>query len=202
MNTARSLAPKEFVTKDGVYTMIHFRWSFWRRDLLVGLLASFVTASALLPFAWSAMRDRQEQVTMARQLAQAASLPAEPRAADANRQRALAQKNLIDQAADFAGFGDKPDAEVMHVTTGAVAPESPEGAHVLIDKKAATFSRGDIVVYRVDDENYLGRLVGVDSTASPLTIGRNGEVNRQVAVGNMVGLLIPDAKRCCRNRKE
>lgn len=88
----------------------------------------------------SVMRDQQEQVATARQLARASSLLAEQRAGEVDRQRIPVQKNLIDQAADFAGFDDKPDAEVLHVTTSAVAPEIPEGAHVLIDKQAATFA--------------------------------------------------------------
>jgi hypothetical protein len=167
--------------------MIRLRWTFWRRDLLVGLLASFLTASALLPFAWSTMRSQQEQVATARQLAQAASLLADQRGADVDRHRTLAQKNLIDQAADFAGFGEKADAEVMQVTTSAVAPEIPEGAHVLIDKKAVTYSRGHIVVYRVDDKNYLGRVIAVDAAAGQLTIGRNGEANRQVEIDKVAG---------------
>jgi hypothetical protein len=167
--------------------MLRIRWCSWRRDLLVGLLASFLTATALLPFAWSAMRDHQEQAATARQLAQAAALLAEQRGADADRQRVLAQKNLIDQAVDFAGFGDSPDAEIFQVTTAAVAPEIPQGAHVLIDKKAATFGKGDIVVYRVDDKNYLGRVVEVDKTTGHVTVGRNGEKNRQVVISNVAG---------------
>lgn len=133
------------------------------------------------------MRDQQEQAATAHRLAQAASLLAEQRSADADRQRKLAQKNLIDQAADFAGFGEKSDAEIMQVTTTAVAPEIPESAHVLIDKKAAAYTRGDIVVYRVEDKNYLGRVVDVDSEAKFLTIGRNGEKNRQVAIAKVAG---------------
>lgn len=167
--------------------MIHLRWMFWRRDLLVSLLASGLTASVLLPFAWSAMRDQQEQAATARKLAQAASLLADQRAAEAAQQHALAQKNLIDQATDFAGFGDKPDAEVLQVSTDAVAPEIPKLAHVLIDKRATIYARGDIVVYRIDDKNYLGRVVDVDMEARQLTVGRNGEANRQVAIGDVVG---------------
>jgi hypothetical protein len=155
--------------------MIHIRWTSWRRDLLVALLASLLTAVVLMSFALAAIRRE-------RALVKAALLRAE-----ADRQRALAQKNLVEQAADFIGMNDRSEAEVFHVTTDAVAPEIPLGAHVLIDKKATVFGVGDTVVCRIDDKNYLGRVVAVDRAGGKLTMGRNGEEKRTVPIADVIG---------------
>ena len=170
--------------------MIRLRLTPWRRDLLVGLLASLLTASVLVPLGWAAVREQRDQADVARKKAEAVALRAEQSAVEAAQQRALAKRNLIDQALDSAllpGFADRSEAEVRSVTTSAVAPEIPEGAHVLIDKKASSFAVGDIVIYRVEGNYYLGRVVVVDKASGRLTVGRNGEPDRQVLVGDVVG---------------
>jgi hypothetical protein len=43
------------------------------------------------------------------------------------------------------------------------------------------------VVYRVDGKNYLGRVVAAEPKSDRLTIGRNGEPNRQVPIKEMLG---------------
>src|SRR5262249_55416027 len=127
------------------------------------------------------------RASAAHRMAQAAALLAEQKSADADHQRAQAQRNLIDRAADLAGFGDRSQAEVLRVTTAAVAPEIPQDAHLLIDKKASFFTVGDIVIYRVDGKNYIGRVAAVEQTAGRLTVGRNGEPNSQVAISDVAG---------------
>jgi hypothetical protein len=167
--------------------MIRVRWTTWRRDVLVAVLASLLTASVLVPLGWAAVRDQREQAEAARQTAEVAKLLAKQKAAEADQQRAQAQRKLVEDAADFAGIGGRGEAEVMRVTTAAVSPEIPEGAHLLIDKKALSYAVGDIVIYRVEGNNYLGRVVAVDKEAGRLTVGRNREANRQLAVGDVVG---------------
>src|SRR5438034_8795006 len=98
--------------------MIRIRWTTWRHDLLVGVLASLATTSVLVPISWAAVSDHREQAEVARRMAQAAALLAEQKAAEADQQRAQAQRNLVDQAANFA-VGDKSQAEVFRVTTDA-----------------------------------------------------------------------------------
>ena len=120
-------------------------------------------------------------------MAQVAARLAEQKGAEAEQQRALAQRHLVEQAADFAGLGDQADAAILRVTTAAVAPEIPKGAHLLIDKKAAAYAVGDIVIYAVAGKNYLGRVLAVEQAAGRLTIGRNGEANRQVPCGDVLG---------------
>jgi hypothetical protein len=167
--------------------MIRIRVTGWRRDLLVGVLASLLTAAALVPLGWAAVRGQRRQAEDARNLAlQVARLADQQAAAADDRLR----RNLVDQAANLLDFhvaGDNPDAEIFHVTTDAVAPEVPAGAHLLIDKKAAAFGVGDIVVFRVADKNYLGRVRAVDREAGLLTVGRNGEPDRRVPGGDVLG---------------
>jgi hypothetical protein len=154
-------------------------WPTWRRDLLVGLLASCVTASVLAPIGWASLRQEQtEKAHLVSQL-EAKFLQA----------RDQVQRNLVEQAAkaylDFSGGGDLAETEIFQVTTDTIAPEVPQGAHLLIDKKAATFAVGDIVVFRDGGNNYLGRVVAADPAR--LTVGRNGQENRSVAISSVVG---------------
>jgi hypothetical protein len=119
-------------------------------------------------------------------MAHAAAQLAEDKAAEADQQHALAQRNLVDQAANFA-VGDKSEAEVFRVSTDAISPEIPLDAYLLIDKKATSFAVGDIVVYTAEGNNYLGRVVAVEKATGRLTVGRNGESPRQVAVRDVLG---------------
>jgi len=164
------------------------RWTGWRRDLFVGLLASAVTAAVLVPLGGAALRDQRQRAEQARDLALQAARPAELQAAEAGDQ---AGRNLVDQAAramrDFGVMDERPDAEVFRVSTDAVAPEIPQGAHVLIDKKARSFAPGDIVVFRVEDKTYLGRVLRTDAAAGLVVVGRNGEPDRQVPAGQVIG---------------
>jgi hypothetical protein len=162
-------------------------WMGWRRDLIVGGLASLLTSLVLVPVAWSSERRGQELAEAAHREAQAATLRAEQMAAEAEQQRALAQRNLVEQAADFAGFGDHPEAEAMRVTTDAVSPEVPKDGWLLIDKKAASWAPGDIVVFRQEGRNYLGRVVAFDRGKGSVTVARNGEKSREVPVADLLG---------------
>src|SRR4051812_4138651 len=107
--------------------MIRLRWAGWRRDLLVAVLASLITAAVLVPLGRSAARDQRDQIEAARRMAEAAAVMAE-------RQREHAQRNLIEEAADVVGLGGKGDAEVFRISSDAVAPEIPEGALALLDR--------------------------------------------------------------------
>ena len=149
-------------------------------------LASLATALVLVPIAWASQRRGQEQLEEARREAQAATVRAEQKSAEAEQQHALAQRAMLDQAADFAGLGDR-DAEAMHVTTDAVSPEVPRDGWLLIDKKATSWAPGDIVVFRQDGRNYLGRVIAFDRLAGRLRIARNGEPERVIAVANILG---------------
>ena len=93
----------------------------------------------------------------------------------------------MERAADFAGFNDPSGAEVMRVSSKAITPEVPEGAYLLIDKKASSYVAGDIVVFREDDRNYLGRVLSFDKVADRMTIARNGELNREVRAADLIG---------------
>jgi hypothetical protein len=160
----------------------------WRRDVLIGVLASGLTMAVLVSLAWAAVRQERARVEDARRLValQAARL-ARPDAALALDE---ARRALVEQAADVLGnLGGpaKSEAEVMGVSSDAVAPEVPQGAYLLIDKKAAAYSVGDIVVFRVGENNYLGRVVTVDKEAGHMTVGRNHEADRQVVLGDVLG---------------
>jgi type II secretory pathway pseudopilin PulG len=159
----------------------------WRRDVLVGLLASVLTAAALGSVGWAALLQQRERAEEARHLALQAARLARQEAAQARDQ---AQRALVDQAADVIGNLGGPanaEAEALRVSTAAVAPEIPQGAYVLIDKKAATYAVGDIVVFRVGPNNLLGRVVALDREAGRITVGRNQEANRQIALGDVLG---------------
>src|SRR5262245_2957001 len=120
----------------------------WPRDLLIGGLASLLTGLVLAPLAWASHRHQQEQAEAARREAQVAALHAEEKAAEAQQQRDLTKQAMLARAADFAGFSDQSAAEAMRVMTDAVSPEVPKDAWLLIDKKARTYSVGDIVVFK------------------------------------------------------
>jgi len=156
----------------------------YQRDVLVFVLASAVTALVFsVPFAKALQSER----TRAAQAFDAAR-EAEQSAAATREQ---SQRNLLDQAAhllrDFEGVGDKAESEVLKVSTNAVAPELPEGAYLLIDKKPSGYAVGDIVVYRADGKNYLGRVIAAEPKSDQLTVGRNGEPDRQVPIKDMLG---------------
>jgi hypothetical protein len=159
----------------------------WRRDVLVGFLASVLTGAVLLPLGRAALQQQRQQAEAAYHVAlQAARLARQ----DAATARDQAQRALVDRAADVLGpLGgpEKAEAEALRVTTRAVAPEIPEGAYVLIDRKSSTYAIGDIVVFRVGENKFLGRVVAVEKEAGRLTVGRNHEADRQIAVGDVLG---------------
>lgn len=153
----------------------------------MGGLASLLTAVIFVPYAWASQRQLQEQAEAARQEALAAAQRAEEKAAEAEQQRDLAHRAMLERAADFTGFGDKAAAEAMRVMTAAVTPEVPKDAWLLIDKKASSYVAGDIVIFRDGGNNYLGRVVAVDRAAGRVTVGRNGEENRMIALTALAG---------------
>lgn len=159
----------------------------WWRDVLVGGLTSLLTAVVFVPYAWASQRQLEAQAEAARQEAQVAAQRAEEKAAEAEQQRDLAHRALLERAADFTGFGDKAAVEVMRVMTAAITPEVPKGAWLLIDKKASSYVAGDIVIFRDGGNNYLGRVVAVDKVEGRMTVGRNGEENRVIAASQLAG---------------
>ncbi|HEV3164735.1 MAG TPA: S24/S26 family peptidase [Isosphaeraceae bacterium] len=167
--------------------MNQIRWTRWRRDLLIGGTASFLTAAVLVTLGQAAILGRRQQAETAMRLALQAAHQAEQKAAETKDQ---ASRDLVNAAADalleFRG-GDRADSDILQVSSDAVAPEVPKGGYLLIDKKAASYPVGDIVVVRVEDKNYLGRVVAFNKAAGRLTIGRNGEANREVAVDDVMG---------------
>lgn len=159
----------------------------WRRDLLVGCLASLLTSVPAVSIVFASHHSGRQEVDAARREARAATALAEQRAAEADQQRALARRALVVQAADFAGFGLDAGAEVMQVTTDAVAPEIPRNGWLLLDKKASSWVVGDIVVFRQGTNNYLGRVIASHEAGDRLTVGRNGEKNREIRVADLLG---------------
>jgi hypothetical protein len=167
--------------------MIRTRWPGWRRDLLSGVLAAGLTAAVLVPLGRSAVQRERRQAEAAEERALEAGRLEERRAAEAREQ---AQRNLVEQAGrlllDFQGDENK-EAVVLHVTTAAVAPEVPRGAHLLIHKKTGAFQVGDIVAFRVEGNTWVGRVLAIDKGTGRLTVGRNGEANREVATADVIG---------------
>lgn len=143
--------------------MSNLSWPRWRRDLLVGLFGMLLSLFVSVPCCWAAICH----------------------------ERNLAHRNLIDEATRAAlqlGMADdNASAEIFRVETDAVAPEVPQGAHLLIDKKAPPRAAGDIVVFRVDDKTFLGRVVAIRPNDAGYLIGRNGEANREVTTEAVIG---------------
>lgn len=140
--------------------------SSFRRDAVVALLASVLTVAVLVPIGWGALHEQRA------------------RADDAQR---LALQAAAEVLGNFGGGPEPSDAVALRVSTDAVAPEIPQGAYVLVDKKATSFAVGDIVVFHVGENNYLGRVVAVEREAGRMTIGRNGEADRQVLLSEVMG---------------
>jgi hypothetical protein len=163
------------------------RWPILRRDLLVGAAAAFLTLLLVAPAAWASHRSQRAEIeSTARQLADATQL-AEEQSDEIKRLKELADRNLVEQAAEMLGGGDKTEAEVRRVSTGAVSPEVPEGALLLIDKKAKRYAPGDIIVYQAEKKHYLGRVLALDKIARRLTVGRNNEVDREISLDDLEG---------------
>jgi hypothetical protein len=163
-------------------------WTGWRRDMLVSFLSCLITTTVLVPVGLAKVVDYCQKADMARNQAIDAARVAEQKAAKAQEQF---QRNMLTEAAkllrDFNGNGEPNEEEVLRVTSKAVEPEIPEGNLVLIDKKARSFTGGDIVVYRADGKNYLARVLEVDKLAGRLTVGRNGEANRVIDSKDVFG---------------
>lgn len=140
--------------------------SSFRRDAVVALSASAITVAVLVPIGWGALHEHRA------------------RADDAQR---LALQAAAEVLGNFGGGPEPSDAEALRVSTDAVAPEIPQGAFVLIDKKASSYAVGDIVVFHVGENNYLGRVVAVEQQAGRMTVGRNGETDRQVLLSTVMG---------------
>jgi hypothetical protein len=166
--------------------MTGMHWRSWRRDLLVALIASVFTALALAPIAWAAVRAEREQAQAVRDQAEAARRQAEQMPAEIEPFRLEAAQDLRELFARFTGIEDQTEIEPLKVTTAAVTPEIPREARALIDRKAKSYAVGDIILYRVEDRNYLGRVVAAPKDGR-LTVGRNGEANREIAAGEVVG---------------
>ena len=82
-------------------------------------------------------------------------------------------------------------AESFHPTSAAVAPEVPQGARVWAYKLTASYNRGDIVVFRSDiGTAYLARVISLDHSANEMTVGRNGEEERVIKLGQLVGRVV------------
>jgi hypothetical protein len=159
----------------------------WRRDLFVACLASLLTVVVLVPLARATQQKEQQRAEAFREEAQAAMSLAKEKAAEADQQRDLARRTLVEQAADFTGFGDKTGAEVMRVMTEAISPEVPKDGWLLIDKKASSWATGDIVVFRQGGNNYLGRIIAYAKAGGRMTVGRNGEKNREIILADVMG---------------
>jgi septal ring factor EnvC (AmiA/AmiB activator) len=125
----------------------------YQRDVLVFVAGSAFTALVfLVSFAWAIqgerqrvereLEDAQAEQQRSEQNLEAAQDELKRLEKELEGKRDLGQRNLLEQAAqllrDFEGNGDKAESEVLKVSTNAVAPEIPEGAYVLIDKKTSS----------------------------------------------------------------
>src|SRR5262249_55116378 len=119
----------------------------WRRDLVIGVAASLLTLLLLAPFAWASHHRQQEQADAARREAQVAREQAEAKGLAVENEQLLILKGMFEDAAALIGLADKSRGEAMHVTTAAVTPEVPKDALMIIDKKATTYTAGDIVIF-------------------------------------------------------
>jgi hypothetical protein len=81
-------------------------------------------------------------------------------------------------------------AESFYIATDAVAPEVPEGSRLIACKLCRSLTAGDIVVYRDDGTNLVGRVTAVDGAADTVTVDRNDqapvEIDREQIVGRVV----------------
>jgi hypothetical protein len=159
----------------------------WRREVLVGLLASVLTGAVLVPLGWAALEQQRERTEEASRRALQAERAAQQ---DVEPVRDPAQQALVDKAADALsnlGGPERADIEALRATTRAVTPEVPQGAYMLIDKKASTYNVGDIVVYRLGGNKCLGRVLAVEKEFGRLRVGRNQEPERHIPLSDVLG---------------
>jgi hypothetical protein len=82
-------------------------------------------------------------------------------------------------------------AEEFRAATSAVAPNVPEGSRMLVYKLASAFHPGDVIVFRSPDGiAMLGVVRSESEDRSALTVGRNGEADRNVAHASVVGRVV------------
>lgn len=165
-----------------------FRWTSWRRDLVIGLSGACLGALTVGLVGLGTIHNLQEQVEEAQERAQHAEQRAESgtgNGAEEPRPRWLDQVTKA-YLGSRLGSGKK-DVEAFSISTDSVAPEIPKGAVLLIDKSVASYAVGDIVVFRDGGRNFFGRVVTAEPEKDWLAVGRNGEEARRVSKSNIMG---------------
>lgn len=84
-------------------------------------------------------------------------------------------------------------AEPFYVPGKAVEPAVPQGSRVLVYKLASGFRAGDVVAFRgVEGEKLLGIVKG--EQGGVLTVSRNGEADREVPHGRVIGRVVASTR--------
>lgn len=111
----------------------------------------------------------------------------DPKPQPSRFKRFVRQTVLTLGVALVCAFGIKAAvAESFVVQTDAVAPEVPKGARLIVYKLASEYRVGDIVLYKSNGKNYVGRVANVLPN-DQLTIERNREPDAQLAASELVG---------------
>lgn len=111
----------------------------------------------------------------------------DPKTQPSRFKRFVRQTVLTLGVALVCAFGIKAAvAESFVVQTDAVAPEVPKGARLIVYKLASEYRVGDIVLYKSNGKNYVGRVANILPN-DQLTIERNDEPDAKLAASELVG---------------
>ena len=84
-------------------------------------------------------------------------------------------------------------AEPFYVPGSATEPSSPHGSRILVYKLASAFRPGDVVAFRSPEGDILLAIVKTDQ-AGVLTVSRNGEADREVPHGRLIGRVVANTR--------
>ena len=81
-------------------------------------------------------------------------------------------------------------ASCYYAVTDAVSPEVPRNARLLVYKIGSSFKANDIIVFRENGIEKLGRVVAVNKATGKVTIGRNKKANVTVKLEDVIGRVV------------
>ena len=81
-------------------------------------------------------------------------------------------------------------ASVSYAATDCMAPQVPRGSRVLVYKLDASYEAGDIIVFRRDGKQTLGRVISQDDASGKVTIVSACKVSEEIALNRVVGRVV------------
>lgn len=91
-------------------------------------------------------------------------------------------------------FAQATVARCYYAATDGVLPEIPRNARLLVYKIGSNYKVNDIIVFRENGTEKLGRVIAINKAARRITIGRNKKVNATVKIQDIVGRVMANTR--------